>query len=237
LLIDPLVVAIAWILPYFTVAIFVGGVAFKEIIWLLRPMPVKWALYPVPASRSGRITSLFLETFTLSSLRRASKGLWIGALTFHAALALIVVGHFRVFSAYPDYLMKQAGITSFDTLSLVAGGAAGLAIFLAAIYLLGRRLSLPYVKEISDASDYMDIILLMGVFLSGNYMRFFSHVTLDDTRAFFMSLASFTPKPPPGDPAFILHFFLAQIFLMYLPFSKLMHFIGLVINQRIVVRR
>ena len=234
---EPLLVAIAWILPYFTMAIFLGGVALKAIEWLLRAMSVKWALYPTPPSRTGRFTSLLLEVFTLQSLSRGSKQLWIGALTFHAALALIILGHIRVVSAYPDYLMKQAGITSIDTLSLAAGGAAGLAIVLATFYLLARRISLPYVREISDASDYMDIILLMAVFLSGNYMRFFSHVTLDDTRAFFMSLASFTPKPPPGDPAFIIHFFLAQIFLMYLPFSKLMHFIGLVINHRIVVGR
>jgi nitrate reductase gamma subunit len=232
---DSLIVAIAWIFPYLTIAIFVGGAAYKALSWFLRAMLVKWALYPVPASRTGRLTSIFIETFTLRSLSKASKGFWIGALTFHAALALIIVGHIRVFSAYPDYLMEQAGITSIDTLSLAAGGAAGVAIVLAALYLLMRRVSLPYVREISDASDYVDILLLMAVFLSGNYMRFFSHVTLDDTRAFFMSLASFTPKPPPGDPAFILHFLLAQIFLMYLPFSKIMHFITLLINQKITV--
>jgi nitrate reductase gamma subunit len=232
---EPFIVAIAWILPYLTVAIFLGGVAFKTLSWFFRAMLVKWALYPAPTSRTGRFTSLLLEAFTMRSLRRGSKGFWVGALTFHVALALIIVGHIRVFSAYPDYLMEQAGITSIDTLSLAAGGAAGLAIVLAVTYLLVRRLSLPYVKEISGASDYMEILLLMSVFLSGNYMRFFSHVSLDDTRAFFMSLVSFTPKPPPGDPAFILHFILAQIFLMYLPFSKLMHFIGLLINQKIAI--
>lgn len=232
---EPLEVAIAWILPYFTIAIFLGGVAFKTIGWFLHAMFVKWALYPAPASRTGRLTSLFLEIFTLQSLSRGSKQVWIGALSFHVALALIIVGHIRVVSAYPDYLMKQAGITRIDSLSLIAGGAAGVIIVLATFYLLVRRLSLPYVREISDASDYVDILLLMAVFLSGNYMRFFSHITLDDTRIFFMSLASFTPKPPPGDPAFILHFFLGEIFLIYLPFSKLMHFIGQLINQKIAV--
>ena len=232
---EPLIVAIAWILPYFTVVIFAGGVAYKVLSWFLRAMLPKWSLYLVPASLTGRFTSLFLEIFTLRSLSRASKELWIGSLTFHAALALIIVGHIRVFSAYSDYLMKQAGITSIDTLSLVAGGMAGLVIVLAAIYLLVRRLRLPYVNEISSVSDYVDILLLMAVFLSGDYMRFFSHVTLDDTRTFFMSLAMFTPKPPPGDPTFILHFFLAQIFLMYLPFSKLVHFMGLLVNQKIVM--
>jgi nitrate reductase gamma subunit len=216
-------------------AIFLGGVAYKAISWLLHSMSVKWALYPAPASRVGRFKSLFLEVFTLQSLSRGSKQVWIGALSFHAALALIIVGHIRVVSAYPDYLMNQAGITSINTLSLIAGGAAGVTIVLATFYLLVRRLTLPYVREISDASDYLDILLLMAVFLSGDYMRFFSHITLDDTRAFFMSLASFAPIPPPGDPAFILHFFLGQIFLIYLPFSKVMHFIGQLINQKIAV--
>jgi nitrate reductase gamma subunit len=131
--------------------------------------------------------------------------------------------------------MKQVGITSVDTLSLVAGGAAGVGIVLATLYFLFRRFMLPYVREISGASDYVDIVLLMAVFLSGDYMRFFSNVTLDETRAFFMSLATFTPKPPPGEPIFLLHFFLAQIFLMYLPFSKLMHFVGVLINQKITI--
>ena len=234
---DPFIVVIAWILPYFAVTIFLGGVAYKILGWFFHAMPVKWALFPVPTSRTGRFTSLVLETFTMRSLCRASKQFWAGVLTFHAALALIVVGHIRVFSAYPDYLMKQAGIASVDALSLAAGGLAGLAVVLAAIYLLVRRLSLPYVREISGASDYVEILLLMSVFLSGNYMRFLSHVTLDDTRSFFMSLASFTPKPPPADPAFIIHFMLAQIFLMYFPFSKLMHFLGLLINQKITITR
>lgn len=232
---EPLVVAIAWVLPYVTVAIFVGGIAFKAISWFLRSMTVTWALYPVPGTRTGRLATFFLEVFTLRSLSRGSKQFWITAIVFHAALALIIVGHIRVLSAYPDYLMKQVGITSIDTLSLVAGGAAGVGIVLATLYLLFRRFMLPYVREISGASDYVDIVLLMAVFLSGDYMRFFSNVTLDETRAFFMSLATFTPKPPPGEPIFLLHFFLAQIFLMYLPFSKLMHFIGLLINQKITI--
>jgi len=232
---EPYVVAIAWILPYFTIAIFVGGLSFKSMNWLRRRMLVKWALYPVPTSGPGRIECLLVEIFTLRSLSKTSKGLWIGSLTFHAALILIILGHIRVFSAAPDYLMKQAGMTSIDTLSLVAGGAAGLAIVIAAVYLLARRVSIPYVRDISTVSDYLDILLLMAVFMSGDYMRFFSRVTLDETRAFFMSLAYFAPRPPPGDPAFILHFLVAQIFLMYLPFSKLVHFLGQLVNQKIVV--
>jgi nitrate reductase gamma subunit len=65
-------------------------------------------------------------------------------------------------------------------------------------------------------------------------MRFISHIDLAETREYFHSLALFSVTAMPGNPWFIAHFLLAQILIMYIPFSKILHFGGIFFSEALV---
>jgi|SRR5208282_2215435 len=236
---DSLIVAIAWILPYFTVAILVGGVAYKVITWLRYPMPAKWALYPAPASDLKRLSAISLEVFTLRSLRRGNKVLWAGALLFHVGLFTSFALHSFVnlwFAPIYDTLFRFIGLTRgvIEPAAFLIGSTAGLitAVTVGFSFLLNRVL-VREVRDISSLADYGMLILLFVTICLGTYLRLFQVVDSANLKMYLVSLAAVRPIQPPSDPLFLLHLLLAQIYLIYFPFSKPMHFIGLLINQNI----
>jgi len=237
---DPLIIAIAWILPYFTIAIFVGGVAFKVLNWLLHPMPVKWALYPAPASGAKRLITILVEVLTLRSHLRGYKRLWVGALLFHVGLFTSFALHAFVnlwFARIYDTIFQLIGLTRgvIESTAFLVGSAAGLITTAIVVYpFLLNRVFVREVREISSFADYGPLMLLLVTIALGTYLRLFHIVDPAHLRTYLVSLAALSPIQPPSDPLFLLHLLLAQIYLIYFPFSKPMHFIGLLINQKII---
>jgi len=240
---EPYVVAIAWILPYFTIVIFVGGVSIKVINWLARPMGVKWALYPAPTTGAKRLATVLVEVFTLRSHLRGYKRLWVGALLFHIGLFTSFALHTFVnlwFSPIYDTIFQLCGLTPYtiETMAFLIGSAAGLLTAGAVVYpFLFDRLFVREVRDISSFADYSALILLLSTIVIGTYLRLFHVIDPVYLKTYLVSLAVFSPIQPPSDPLFLLHLLLAQIYLICFPFSKPMHFIGLFINQRITVTR
>jgi len=236
---DPLIVAIAWILPYFTMAILVGGVAYKAITWLRYPMPAKWALYPAPASGLKRLSAISLEVFTLRSLRRGNKVLWVGALLFHVGLFTSFALHSFVnlwFARIYDTLFQFIGLTRgvIEVSVFLIGSTAGLITAVTVVFsFLLNRVLVREVRDISSFVDYGMLILLFVTISLGTYLRIFQVVDSANLKMYLVSLAALSPIQPPSNPLFLLHLLLAQIYLIYFPFSKPMHFIGLLINQNI----
>jgi len=79
-------------------------------------------------------------------------------------------------------------------LSAIAGGAAGIVLFVTVVTLLARRLLLARVREISGPPDFAALLLLVAVITTGNVMRFGGmHFDLAETRVWAASLLSFSP--------------------------------------------
>ena len=116
-----------------------------------------------------------------------------------------------------------AGRTEFGS---AIGGAAGLILLTTAIYILMRRFTMVRVREISGFEDFASIFLILAVVISGDLMRFSSHLDLARSREFISGLCGLRPTAIPRDPWFLLHFFLAQVLIMYIPFSKFLHIPG-----------
>ena len=240
---DPMIVAIAWILPYFTITILVGGVAYKAIHWLLQPMVPKWALYPAPASGVRRFATILVEIFTLRSHYKGYKRLWIGALLFHIGLFTSFALHSFVnlwFARIYDAMFQLIGLTTgmIDRSSFLLGSAAGLLTTAIVVYpFLLNRVFVRQVRDISSFADYFPLILLLLTIAIGTYLRLFQIVDSASLKMYLVSLAYLKPIQPPSNPLFLLHLLLAQIYLINFPFSKPMHAIGLLINQRIVATK
>jgi nitrate reductase gamma subunit len=234
------VTIICLILPIFTVLFFLGGLFYRIFIWKNLAAP-KMTLYPAPKTSKDRFVSLMKETFLFSSLFKADKNLWFMGWIFHAMLALIFIGHFRVLSYLPDRMLASMGMSTdaIGTMSTTAGGGAGIVVLIAVIIILLRRMMTPRVKEISSAGDYFAMLLILAVIITGDAMRFFAHFDLNQTRDYFYALITFSASAEmaPTNIWFLSHFLLAQLLIIYIPFSKILHFGGIFFTEALIQKQ
>jgi nitrate reductase gamma subunit len=219
-------------LPPIAIVIFIVGMGYRLYAWKKRPYP-KMTLYPAPEKAS--FSSVVKATFFFPSLFKGDVSLWVMSWVFHAVLALILMGHIRVFTDFPA-LWVALGINA-DAMSATIGGAAGIIIMITLVLLVIRRFGTERVREISGPGDYFALLLLMAVILTGNAMRFYTHIELDTTRAYFAGLVTLSAAKLPLDGWFLAHFFFVQVLLMYIPFSKILHFGGVFFSQLAIQRR
>lgn len=221
----PLAFLVASVLPYFVVLVFVAGLVHRLASWWRRPRPPLMTLYPVQGSGGA---SLAREALLFPSLRRGDSRLWALAWPFHVALALVWVGHARVFTTLFDQGLIAVGLRGewIETASALAGSAAGAVLVVTGVGLLVRRIVLARVREISGLPDFFALLLLLAVIVSGDVMRLVAgDVALAETRRWASSLVAFAPMVP-TTPSLLVHLFLAESLIAYLAFSKLMHFGG-----------
>lgn len=162
----------------------------------------------------------------------SSKWLWGFALLFHYAFLTIFVRHFRLFLE-PVPLLIQ-GVEFFDGLFQVGVPRfyqTDLIIVLAVSFLFLRRIFDDRVRYISLASDYFPLLLILGICLSGIWMRYFGKTDIASVKVMTMGLVSFKPIVVDSVGAiFYMHLFLVSILLIYFPFSKLMHLGGVFLS-------
>ena len=222
-------------MPYVASALFVGGVAYRIVLWTRLQQPGKLTLYPTQGWSFG---SAVKEALCFPGLFRGDRGLWLLAWTFHAALALACIGHFRVITRYIDSTLSALGlgVAGIDQLSATAGAFAGIVLLVSAGGLFLRRTLLQRAREVSSSPDFLALLLLLAVIGTGNVMRFGSTpVDLNETRAWARSLLTLSPEVP-ANSRLLLHLACAEALLVYLPVSKLMHWGGLFFTMPLIRR-
>jgi nitrate reductase gamma subunit len=215
------------VLPFVTAGVFFIGLAYRVVQWRRRP-PASVSLRVPPQQRGVARTlgEIGTEIVTFRRVFRGSPALWIVSWLFHLSILIFVVGHLRLFFDF-SWLWNLLRLTpdQVDLLALIGGGTSGTLFMLALLALLVRRLRMP-VRSLSVPSDYLLLLLLLGIAVTGNYMRFLMHIELEPYQAFFSNLFNLRFGVPVDNPLFVLHFLLVQVFLLYVPFSKLVHIIG-----------
>jgi len=163
--------------------------------------------------------------------------LWSFAWLFHATLALVFMGHIRVFTGAIDRTLGSAGMSQegIDRMSNLAGGAAGILLLATGLLLLFRRLGVARVREISAIPDFLAPLLLVAIITTGDLARFTAPFDLHQTRIWAASLLRFSPLVPQNG-MFLLHLMLAQLLILFIPFSKILHFGGIFFTQAIIKR-
>jgi len=214
-----------------TFVVFVAAMLSRLWTWKKLPQP---GMTLFPTSPKGTAAGVLKETLLFPSLFRSDRFLWAISWLFHAMLALVILGHLRVVVDFP-WLWSALHIDS-DTMSVVVGGAAGVMMLTMLILLIARRFVTSRVREISGAGDYFAVFLLLAIVLTGDAMRFFAHIDLAETRHYFASLVLLQRPAVPQNGWFLAHLFLAQALLIYMPFSKIMHFGGVFFTQAAIKR-
>jgi nitrate reductase gamma subunit len=206
------------VLFYVATGVFVLGLAYKIKQYAGTPSPLKIAVTPAPLTPAGVGWRLTREVVFFESLFRSSKWTWLFGWMFHAALALVVLRHFRYFQDpvwLPVVLVQPFG--TYAGFAMVAGLGG----------LWARRFLVDRVRYISTPSDHLMLALLIAIGLTGLGMRFVSHTDITAVKAFMLGLMRFSIQPLPADPVLLVHLGLVALLMLIFPISKLLHAPGL----------
>ena len=192
-------------------------------------------------ARMGLEILLFRSLFrnTQSRLREGprltygeNKWLWLGALAFHWSMLTILLRHLRfVVEPAPKLAVWLENLDGFFQIGAPVLYGTDIAMIAALVYLLARRLRIPQVRYISLFTDYFALFLLLGIAISGVWMRYVARVDAVAVKQLALSLTIFAPAIPKNLSAwFFVHLALVSALAAYLPFSKLMHMGGVLLS-------
>lgn len=210
------------ILAYLVLGIFVVGFAQRIWIYIQSPAPLKIPTTPAPTTATGVGWRLFTEVVFFNSLFKGDKWAWLGSIAFHGALVLVLIRHLRYF---------VDPLPAFFAHVQIAGIVAGIAMVGGLGLLFLRRIVIDRVRHISAVSDYLMLLLLLGIGLSGLLMQFLFRPDIIHIKAAMMGMWRSSQTLPwagmPGDFIFLGHLLLVAVLLVIFPFSKLMHLGGI----------
>ena len=203
---------------YFATAVILIGVGFKIWQYATTPAPLKIPTMPAPITRSGVVVRMAEEVVLFKSLFKGNKWTWIFGWMFHFALLLVTLRHLRYF---------QEPVWWWVNVIQPFGKYAGYAMVIGLLGLLARRIFVARVKYISAASDYLMLVLILAIGITGLAMKFISHTDIVAVKEFMLGLMYLDIQPMPTDGLFIAHLSLVILLMLVFPFSKLLHAPGL----------
>ena len=211
------------ILFYVAMITLVVGVTNKILQYIRVPAPLKIALTPAPMTRSGVVYRFFTEVVLFNSLWRATKWTWIFGWIFHLSLLLAFFRHLRYVISSDSFLWVVINLEVVQSF----GKYAGFGMLFGLVGLLGRRIFVDRVRYISSPSDYLMLILILGIAGSGLMMSYVEHTDIVQLKAFIMGLFFLDWQNLPSDIVLIVHLSLVIFLMMIFPISKLIHAPGL----------
>jgi len=240
-------------LAYLALAVCAIGTILRVLKYTRAPMHLRWELYPVPhekgksqyggsyfeevewwtrpreTSLTAEIRAMLEEMLLIRSLWRHNRPQWYASLPFHAGIYLLFGFTLLLGVAAAAEAVGIADNTPwFQWLQAITAlvGAVGLASgTLGACALLWRRLTDARLRSSSAPIDYVNLLVVLSVFMSAGLAAITVDPTFSQLRAFLRG--AMTLSPPPQLPAAIAaQIVLASAFLIYLPFSHMTHFVA-----------
>jgi nitrate reductase gamma subunit len=201
-----------------------GGSYYEEVDWWTKPAQI---------SRVAELKAMAKEILFIQSMYHHNRPLWLFSFPFHFGLYLLIV--FVLLIGLGGILKLSGGAVSPESSSgltaaiyhatIVFGVAGAFAGALGALGLLASRVFKAELRRTSVWSDYFNIVLLLAVFVSLLWMWSTVDPGFSMARGFIAGLISFSSAPPLAGVA-RLHFILAAVFLLWLPFTHMTHFVG-----------
>jgi len=210
---------------YLAYLIFVLGIISRMVkIWRAPVQPTTLQIFP---EKKPKWLWALHDSFLLPTVRKHNPVLWFFLMIFHIALLLLIIGHLELFKGFTFFQFWEHEI-------FLGKGFVGLTMIIALLYLLFRRFASP-TRQISIPEDYYLLILIFLTVLFGSQMdwarRWYGYAELSpsDYQTYLTSLLFFRPELPSAvyqtghSFMLVLHVFFANLFIMFFPFSKIMH--------------
>ncbi len=226
----------------------------KAVKYLRLPRHLRWELYPVMheeryryggsyfeetdwisrTRKKGRLRSIIFllqEYFSMSEYFKRQKTYWLVLYPWHIGFILIITFHILTFFAAAIELagMPVSGDSPFVTgrLFYYAVLLIGLVSFasglIGSIGVMIRRVADEDLRLYATPQNYFTYLFCVAVFASGLYAWYAVDPTFSEYREFWMGLITLHPVAVAGASA--LHILLFDLFLIYLPFTRSMHYI------------
>jgi nitrate reductase gamma subunit len=162
----------------------------------------------------------------------AAKWLWLAAIVFHYSFLVVFIRHLRFFlEPVPEVLLFVQEIDGFLQIGVPVMFITSITLLLGVGYLFLRRAFIPQVRYISIAGDFFPLFLIIAIATSGILLRHFVKTDIVGVKEITLGLISFQPVVQEGVHwLFYGHFLLVLVLFAYFPFSKLMHFAGVILS-------
>ncbi|MHB1214489.1 MAG: respiratory nitrate reductase subunit gamma [Thiobacillus sp.] len=203
---------------YIATLLLVVGLGYKIFDYSRTPAPLKIPTTPAPTTQKGVVYRMAKEVVLFESLFKANKWIWVFGWLFHFGLFLVLARHLRYFTQ-PVWFWVDI-VQPF-------GKYASIMMVIGMVGLLARRFLVDRVRYISTPSDYLMLVLLLAIGLSGMLMTFVFHTDIVSLKAFFLGLMYFDVQPLPQDPVLLTHLAMVALLMVIFPISKLLHAPGL----------
>lgn len=235
---------------------FVGLLVVKAVKYATMPLHLRWELYPVahvtgcphggsyyedldwwtkPRRRSlfGELKFMGSELFLFKLYYRQKRNYWYAVYPFHIGVFLLV-GWLVLLLA--GALTSLAGIAVSATsanawgsivyyLTLVVGVAGFVIASIGCTGLLVKRSIDEDLRLYTAPIDYFNLSFILVILLSGLCAWWFFDTAFATAREFMKSLFAFTPMAD-MNPLTYINILLICLFLIYMPFTSMMHYLA-----------
>ena len=219
---------------YLAFALFFTGIVIR-LVKMFRAPKHPATLQIFPEKQPKWVWALY-DTFLLPTVRRHNPLLWVFLMLFHISFFFLIIGHLELIGDFRIFQIIEHEV-------FLGKGFVGLILSVSLLFFLFRRFVSPY-RELSVPEDYYLLILLFLTLLFGSQMDWarswfeYSDLSVEDYREYLSSLLylrpeiSFNLTMSGHSFMLVLHVFFANLFLMFFPFSKIMHsFLALPVNR------
>lgn len=206
-----------------------------------QPLSLRWEVYPVPheskerreyggsymeevdwaatALRPSRLPGLIeiaKEVVYLKRVREFNRyGLWTISLAMHWGL------YFGVWTIVFLALEQILGTMFFFT--PIVGGIAFALGTIGSIGIIAKRLTNAELGLYTVPADLFNLGWIAALFILG-IVGGLTDTTFSGYRAYIGSVLTFKPVTVP--PIVLIHFLVLELFMIYMPFTKIIHYIG-----------
>jgi nitrate reductase gamma subunit len=209
-------------LPYVTLAVFIAGMGLRLSRWMRAPKGNRETRIDIPSS----IKYVILDTLFLRKQFKTDKVTWALVFSLHASLAGIIVGHLRGFNWWSASIFDALGPGAATFVVRELPVYVGWVFLGSLVLLLLRRIHLEKRRLLSFPNDYAVMLLLLVIAVAGQAMRILPAEVAPANSydvVFIPGLVVLHLETIPSTFWFLTHTLAAQLFIMYIPFSKLIH--------------
>jgi len=196
---------ITGVFPFAAIVLCLIGTGWRFVRWMSLPPHVKWTLYPKPEGLVGQLGYMFREMFTFETLYKFNRPLWAGSFVMHMAMlgfaVSFILATVQAVSIFPARLFLYV-------------------IFVSALFIMGLRLTDRDMKALTSFEELFNLGFLAAAAISlwaALDVGFIQYIT---------ELAKFSKPSGPLACRQVLAVLLGGLFLIYLPWSKMVHYIS-----------
>lgn len=243
------------LLTYACLLAVTAGIAWRTYKYAALPVHLRWELYPVahevgrPYGGSyledidwwhrpqkinllGESTVFLREIVFFREYFYSNRRFWSFVYPFHLGLFLLVVwilmlvagsiltlNGFHISTASPDFWIQL-----IYYLTLISGVAAFILGVFGTIGLLIKRSCDEELRNYTAPIDYFNLAGILLIFLTGLLFWIMEDPSFGAARSFIQGLITF--KPSEIGPLMTVNIVLSCLFLAYMPFTRMMHYVA-----------